>query len=94
MTLAQKQQTKAEEYRVQALGASALADASVLARVRDMHLRAAEAWTGMAELQDRAALESELRIAIAQRALLNGPSRKSEEGTPMRSVVPGPAAAQ
>lgn len=65
MTLVQKQQDKAEEYRDRAAISAGLAETSALERVREMHLRAAATWTEMADLHDRAAFESGLRLAAA-----------------------------
>lgn len=90
MTLARKQQIKADEYRVQALGALALADASVLAQVRDMHLAAAAAWTEMAEQQDRAVAESGRRLAALNNARPARTPKPSPEGTPMPSFTLDP----
>jgi len=45
-----KRQAKADEYRIRALGASALAAGSILERVREKHELAAASWLALAEL--------------------------------------------
>jgi len=68
--MTQKNQIKADEYRERALVASTLAEAAVLAAVREMHLRAAASWTDLAERQDLAIANAELRLTASRAALL------------------------
>ena len=94
MTMAQKHQSKADEYRDRAAVAAGLAEASGLARVREMHERAAASWTEMAELQDRAAQDSELRLAAIRNALPIKALSQSEGAPVIHSTVIEPEAPQ
>jgi hypothetical protein len=94
LTLASKHQDKADDYRGRAAIAAGLAEASVLARVREMHERAAASWTEMAELQDRAAQESDLRLAAVRNASPAKALNKSEGESVIRNIVVEPEARQ
>jgi hypothetical protein len=48
-----KSDVRAEDYRDKARNAAALADASVLAHVREKHMLAAAVWTGLADAEGR-----------------------------------------
>jgi hypothetical protein len=48
-----KSEVRAGDYRDKARNATALADASVLAHVREKHTLAAATWTGLAESEER-----------------------------------------
>jgi len=52
MTAVQKRSLRAAEYHDRALAASALAEASPLAQVREKHERAAIRWRELAELNE------------------------------------------
>lgn len=54
MTAMQKRDLRAVEYRSRAVAAGALAEASLLANVREKHERAAAQWTALALLDERA----------------------------------------
>ena len=93
MTFAKKRQDRADEYRDLAVTASRLAAASGLVQVRAMHLRAGAAWTQMADLHDRLALDADLRLA-ALNALPTKAPKKPKADHPMCGFdVPAPDAA-
>ena len=48
-----KREIRAADYRDKAQNASLLAEASVLAHVREKHERAAAVWSGLAEMEER-----------------------------------------
>jgi hypothetical protein len=56
-----KSHIKADEYRGRAIDSAALAEASVLDRVREKHELAAARWTELAGLQERIRLSAHLR---------------------------------
>lgn len=49
----QKREIRAADYRDKAVAAARLAEASVLAHVREKHERSAAVWSGLADLEDR-----------------------------------------
>ena len=53
MTPNSKSELRAVDYRDKARNAAALADASVLAHVREKHELAAATWTGLADFEER-----------------------------------------
>ncbi len=53
-----KREIRAAEYRDKAMAASLLAEASVLAHVREKHERAAAVWSGLAEMEERPAVRA------------------------------------
>lgn len=62
-----KSQLKSDEYRGRAAEAMALADAAVLANVRERHEASAARWTDLARLNERQAAP---RTAQTQRDLM------------------------
>ena len=81
MTL--KSQTRAAEYHAKASEAAALAAASVLQRVRELHELAAARWTRLAELEDSRALSLARRFGkAALAAAATAPDTLDEETAP------------
>lgn len=65
-----KNQLRADEYRGRAADATALADAAILANVRERHEAAAARWTDLARLNERQASPRDARTAAAKRELI------------------------
>jgi hypothetical protein len=72
----QTSQIRAHDYRAKARDATALAEASVLQRVRERHQLAASVWTELAETEERRAQSLSQRFG---RAALASQTRASAD---------------